>query len=86
MTRGWVKRWKASGWKRNKTDPVRNPDLWQQLLDLCDRHDVKFSWLRGHAGTAENERCDELSRQAASKPDLPPDSGYEATLPARGGN
>jgi len=86
MTRGWVKRWRASGWKRNKTDRARNPDLWQQLLDLCDRHDVNFSWLRGHAGTVENERCDELSRQAASKPDLPPDSGYEATLPARGGN
>lgn len=82
MTRGWAKRWRAGGWMRNKTDRALNSDLWQQLLDLCDRHDVTFSWLRGHAGTAENEHCDELARQAAAKPDLPPDSGYEATLPA----
>ncbi len=87
MTKGWAKRWRASGWKRNKTDRALNPDLWQQLLDLCDRHDVTFSWLRGHAGTEENERCDQLARASAAKPDLPPDSGYEATLPAlRSGN
>jgi ribonuclease HI len=82
MTRGWAKRWRASGWKRNKTDRALNPDLWQQLLDLCDRHAVTFSWVRGHAGTVENERCDQLSRQAALEPDLPPDSGYEAALAA----
>ena len=80
MTRGWAKRWRANGWRRNKTDRALNPDLWQKLLDLCDRHAVTFSWVRGHAGTAENERCDRLSREAASKPDLPPDSGYETTL------
>mgnify|MGYP001765935683 CR=1 FL=1 len=80
MTRGWAKRWRANGWKRNRTDRALNPDLWQELLDLCDRHAVTFSWVRGHAGTAENERCDRLSREAASKPDLPPDSGYETTL------
>ena len=87
MTRGWAKRWRANGWKRNRTDRALNPDLWQELLDLCDRHAVTFSWVRGHAGTAENERCDRLSREAASKPDLPPDSGYETTLASpRGGN
>ena len=87
VTRGWAKRWRANGWRRNKTDRALNPDLWQKLLDLCDRHAVTFSWVRGHAGTAENERCDRLSREAASKPDLPPDSGYETTLASpRGGN
>ena len=82
ITLGWAKRWRANGWKRNKTDRALNPDLWQQLLDLCDRHAVKFSWVRGHAGTAENERCDQLSRQEALKPDLPPDNGYEAAMGA----
>jgi ribonuclease HI len=82
MTNGWAKRWQANGWKRNKTDKALNPDLWQQLLDLSDRHAVTFAWVRGHAGVEENERCDQLSRQAAGKPDLPADTGYEANISA----
>jgi ribonuclease HI len=82
MTNGWAKRWQANGWKRNKTDKALNPDLWQQLLDLSDQHAVTFAWVRGHAGTVENERCDQLSRQAAGKPDLPVDTAYEANIRA----
>lgn len=82
MTNGWAKRWQANGWKRNKTDKALNPDLWQQLLDLSDQHAVTFAWVRGHAGTVENERCDQLSRQAAGKPDLPADTAYEANIRA----
>jgi ribonuclease HI len=78
IMKGWAKRWRANGWKRNKTDKALNPDLWQELLDLCDKHLITVIWIRGHAGTPENERCDGLSREAAQRPDLPPDRGYEA--------
>jgi len=74
---GWLKKWKAKGWMRNKKDPVINPDLWEKLLSLCEKHDVRFEWVKGHANNLENERCDILSYQAASCKDLPADEGYE---------
>jgi ribonuclease HI len=77
MGQGWAARWRDNGWRRNKKELARNADLWAQLLDLCAGHDVTFEWVRGHAGDPENERCDQLSMQAALQPDLPPDSGYE---------
>jgi ribonuclease HI len=78
VMQGWARRWRANGWKRNKSDPAQNPDLWQELLELCDRHIVNMIWIKAHAGTLENERCDALSREAARQPDLPPDVVYEA--------
>lgn len=78
MTRGWATRWRANDWKRNKQgDKALNPDLWQRLLDAVERHRVEFVWVRGHSGVADNERCDELARQAAGRPDLPADEIYE---------
>jgi len=77
MTQGWVKRWQARGWMRTKTEPAKNPDLWQMLLELCARHKVAFRWVQGHAGDPENERCDTLANTAATQPELPPDPGYE---------
>jgi ribonuclease HI len=76
MSRGWARRWRANGWKRNKREKVLNPDLWERLLQLCDLHEVEFSWVKGHAGTPENTRCDELAVQAAQQPNLPCDEGY----------
>ena len=55
---------------------AKNPDLWQQLLDLCDFHRVNFRWVKGHAGFAENERCDQLAVAASRAADLPVDPGY----------
>lgn len=88
MNKGWARRWRANGWRRNKTDPALNADLWQELLDLCERHAVTFVWVRGHAGHAENERCDQLTHQARRNRNLPPDPGYpppdaRAVRPAR---
>jgi len=77
MKQGWAEGWRKNGWKRNKKEKALNPDLWEQLLDLCDRHEVKFFWVRGHSGNRENERCDRLSVQAAKQKDLPPDTEYE---------
>jgi ribonuclease HI len=77
MTKGWAKRWKKNKWKRNGED-VPNADLWDKMLGLCDKHNVKFNWVRGHSGNKENERCDQLARQAALGFDLAVDSVYEA--------
>ncbi|PKO18966.1 ribonuclease HI [candidate division BRC1 bacterium HGW-BRC1-1] len=79
IMKGWAKRWRRLGWMRNKTERASNPDLWERMLLLCERHSVKFEWVRGHAGNAENERCDELAGLALSKPDLPIDAGYGVT-------
>ena len=76
MTQGWVQKWQANGWKRNKKDPALNVDLWKQILDLCAKHEVSFEWTKGHAGHPENERCDLLANQAAERADLPEDKIY----------
>jgi len=80
MTRGWVQRWRAQGWMRNKKEPALNPDLWEMLLELIGHHHVTWVWVRGHAGQPENEACDALAVKMAQRPDLPPDEGYEKTV------
>lgn len=80
ITKGWAKRWKAAGWRRNRgKDPVLNPELWDRLLKAVDRHDVTFEWVRGHAGHPENERCDQLANDAARGSNLGQDVEYEKT-------
>jgi ribonuclease HI len=76
IQKGWARRWQANGWKRSNKEKAINPDLWEELLRLCRVHDVKFQWVRGHTGHSENERCDELAKAAAKRPDLPVDVGY----------
>jgi len=77
LSKGWAKSWRERGWKKSDKSKALNADLWQQLLDLCDQHEVKVIWVRGHAGNVENERCDQLSVAAAQQPILPPDHVYE---------
>ena len=64
---GWAKKWRSQGWMRNKKDPALNPELWSELLDLCDRHQVEIVWVKGHAGHPENEHCDRLAVEAAKR-------------------
>ena len=64
---GWAKKWRSQGWMRNKKDPALNPELWSELLDLCDKHQVEIVWVKGHAGHPENERCDRLGVEAAKR-------------------
>jgi len=73
----WAERWRARGWMRNETEPAENADLWSELLDLCNLHNVNFLWVKGHAGNPENERCDQLARQESLKQGQPPDEAYE---------
>ncbi|MCI5668867.1 MAG: ribonuclease HI [Oscillospiraceae bacterium] len=61
VTKGWAKSWRKKGWKKSDGKPALNPDLWGQLLDLLDVHEVEFCWIKGHAGHEENERCDRLA-------------------------
>jgi ribonuclease HI len=49
IEKGWAKSWKAKNWMRTKTEPAKNPDLWDKLLDLCETHDARFVWVKGHA-------------------------------------
>ncbi len=60
VNQGWLRSWQAKNWKRKGGD-VKNPDLWQQLLPLLARHDVRFFWVKGHAENPWNNRCDELA-------------------------
>ena len=77
MVKGWAKKWRANGWKLSPSKQAKNPDLWEQLLDLCTVHSVEFRWVKGHNEHPENERCDELAVAASQKKDLPMDPGFE---------
>ena len=63
----WLPRWKQNGWRTADRRPVKNADLWRELDRLCSLHDVRWHWLRGHAGHPENERSDRLARAEISK-------------------
>lgn len=60
----WIKGWKARGWVTKEKKPVKNADLWRDLDAACARHRVTWGWLKGHAGHADNERCDVLAGEA----------------------
>ena len=61
----WLQGWKRNNWRTSSKAPVKNKDLWQELDIQCQRHQITFKWVKGHAGHPENERCDELARTAA---------------------
>ncbi|MDR2168305.1 MAG: ribonuclease HI [Clostridiales bacterium] len=82
IEKGWVLRWQKNNWMRNKSDAAVNVDLWKRLLAQLRRHRVEFVWVRGHASNVENNRCDELAREAIKCGDFLVDSGY---LPDPGG-
>lgn len=78
LNRGWISGWKTLGWQRGHNRPLKNADLWQRLDAARARHQVAWEWVRGHAGHAENERCDTLATSAADAANLPADEGFEA--------
>jgi ribonuclease HI len=59
---GWIEGWKRNGWRTSTRQPVKNAELWQALDEARRRHQVKWHWVKGHAGHPENERADELAR------------------------
>ena len=82
VNKGWARRWRANGWKRNKRERALNPDLWANLLKLLDHHDVSLRWVKGHAGNPGNERADALAVAASQGENLAIDEGYEAQVGA----
>ena len=60
----WLSAWKINNWKTSSKKPVKNDDLWKRLDALCQKHEVEWKWIKGHAGNIGNERVDELARRA----------------------
>jgi ribonuclease HI len=60
----WINGWIRRDWKNSKKEPVLNRDLWERLLDLGKKHKITWTWVQGHNGHVENERCDALARAA----------------------
>lgn len=77
INKNWLRGWMRNGWKTSAKKPVKNQDLWTRLAPLLARHEVRFHWVKGHNGHPENERCDQLAKEAASKAELPVDAGYD---------
>lgn len=67
VTKGWAKSWQSKGWVKSNKEKALNPDLWEKLLALLDKHKVEFVWVKGHAGHPENERCDRLAVEQSQK-------------------
>jgi ribonuclease HI len=64
----WMANWKQNGWHTaHKKQEVKNIDLWQKLDELVNRHEIRWVWVKGHNGHAENERCDALARAEVEK-------------------
>ncbi|MDP2560635.1 ribonuclease HI [Psychrobium sp. 1_MG-2023] len=75
----WLVNWKKRNWQTSNKTPVKNVDLWQQLDQQCQRHQVQWHWVKGHSGHTENERVDDLARAAAESTSLEVDEGYIAS-------
>jgi ribonuclease HI len=61
----WVKGWMKNGWRTADKKPVKNVDLWQELVEICKIHRIEWHWVKGHAGDPDNERADQLASSAA---------------------
>ncbi|EXI85642.1 MAG: Ribonuclease HI [Candidatus Accumulibacter sp. BA-94] len=59
----WIRNWQRNGWRTADRQPVKNADLWQRLAELAGEHQIKWFWVRGHAGNAGNERADALANR-----------------------
>ncbi len=73
----WIHNWKKRGWKTAAKAPVKNVDLWKALDEAQEKHKITWHWVKGHSGHPENERCDDLARQAAEAKPTQEDLGYD---------
>ncbi len=76
VNKDWLGSWQKNHWKNSKREPVKNKELFLELLRLIDIHDVEFIWVKGHDGHAQNERCDFLATSAAKADNLETDEDY----------
>ena len=61
LQKGWAASWRKKGWVKSDKKPALNPDLWGQLLDLTEKHTLRYHWVKGHAENEKNNRCDQLA-------------------------
>ncbi|NOX25810.1 MAG: ribonuclease HI [Deltaproteobacteria bacterium] len=80
INKGWARKWRQNGWLKSDKRPALNTDLWDELLTLSDKFNIRFNWVKGHAGNPLNERCDELAVAAARRHGQPEDVGYSGKL------
>lgn len=64
FTQGWIENWQRNGWRNSRGDPVSNADLWQALVELSQKHSIRWVKVKGHSDNKWNNRCDELAREA----------------------
>ncbi len=67
ISKGWAANWKKNGWRKADKKPALNPDLWDELLRLCEIHTLNINWIKGHAGHPQNERCDSLAVEQSKR-------------------
>ena len=67
LGKGWAAGWKKNGWRKADKKPALNPDLWDELLTLYDKHSVTIQWIKGHASHPENEKCDKMAVAESQK-------------------
>ena len=67
LEKGWAWGWKKRGWIKSVKKPALNPDLWERLLELTQRHELRYHWVKGHAENEKNNRCDELAVAASRR-------------------
>ncbi|MCL4763574.1 MAG: ribonuclease HI [Burkholderiales bacterium] len=63
----WIHAWKRNGWKTAERKPVKNAELWRELDALCAQHEIRWHWVRGHAGHDGNERADALANRGVDE-------------------
>ena len=61
LEKGWALGWRKRGWVKSDKKPALNPDLWERLLDLTEKHEMHYHWVKGHADNEKNNRCDEMA-------------------------
>ena len=67
LSKGWAKGWQKRGWIKSDKKPALNPDLWERLLTLTDRHEMHYHWVKGHAENEKNNRCDQMAVAESKK-------------------
>ena len=67
LEKGWAVSWREKGWKKADKKPALNPDLWEILLSLAEKHQLRYHWVKGHAENPMNNRCDQLAVAESKK-------------------
>jgi len=67
LQKGWARSWREKGWKKADKKPALNPDLWEELLMLTEKHQMRYHWVKGHADNPKNNRCDQMAVAESQK-------------------